>query len=168
MTKIPQINIYVIARIAKDHHAWTDQVCRQLDKKTFSVFKPKDFNPWRKKHEKFPKQVFDVDLLAIKNSHLALMLPEYGNDCAWEAGWYANSKKPVIVFVDQQIQWLKDWMVKGGLDYITTHNPETYKILKRDPILKYKEIFLIKAIKELNQIISKIFQQHYYEKNKKS
>jgi len=152
-----KIKVYVIARISEDAHLWTDKVCDQLDD-SFEVFKPKNHNHWNKRHEKFAKSVFDVDLEAMKNSHLGLMLPEYGKDCAWEAGWYANSKKPVVVFTDTQIEWLRDWMVKGGVNYVVTNNSSTYKILKKDPILKHKKVILIKTMKGLNEILKKIHQ----------
>jgi hypothetical protein len=162
-----KIKIYVIARISEDAHLWTNKICGQLDD-SFEIFKPKDHNPWNKRHETFAKSVFDVDLIAIKNSHIGLMLPEYGKDCSWEAGWYANSKKPVVVFVDAQMEWLRDWMVKGGLNYVITNNSSTYRILKKDPILKHKKVIFIKAVKGLNKVLKEIYQNTYVvRKNKK-
>ncbi len=158
-----KIKIYVIARISENAHLWTDKICSQLDD-SFKIFSPKDHNPWEKRHEKFGKNVFDVDLKAMKNSHMGLMLPEYGRDCAWEAGWYANSKKPVVAFVDSQMEWLRDWMVKGGLNYVVTNNPSTYRILKKDPILKHRKIILIKSFKGLNKALKKICQDPYAKK----
>jgi hypothetical protein len=162
-----KIKIYLIARISKDAHPWTDKVCDSLDD-SFIIFKPKDHNPWDKRHEKFRRKIFETDLGAIKKSHIGLMLPEYGRDCAWEACWYANSKKPVVVFVNEQIEWLRDWMVKGGIDYVVTYNTSTYRILKKDPIVKYKRIILIKDIKALGKTLKKIYHNTYVEgKNKK-
>lgn len=162
-----KIKIYVIARISEDVHLWTDKVCSQLDD-TFEIFKPKDHNPWNKRHETFAKSVFDVDLEAIKNSHIGLMIPEYGKDCAWECGWYANSKKPVVIFVDTQMEWLRDWMVKGGLNFVITNNSSTFKILKTDPILKHQKVIFIKTIKGLNKTLKDIYQDTYAAgKNKK-
>ena len=89
------------------------------------------------------------------------MLPEYGRDCAWEAGFYANSNKPLVVFVDDQLEWLRDWMVKGGIDYVITNNPVTEGILKKDPILKYKEIELIERIEYIGSRLKDIFTKHY-------
>jgi len=157
MTKI---KIYIIARISGDAHFWTDKVCNQLDN-SFEIFKSKDHNPWNEKHETFSKNVFDIDLEAIKKSHLGLMLPEYGNDCAWESGYYANSEKPLVVFVDAQREWLRDWMVKGGVDYVITNNSSTYKKLKDDPILRYKKIILVKKLRSLNKELKKIYQKYY-------
>lgn len=157
----PAINVYIISRISKDHHFWTDSVCDCLDK-VFRVFKPKDHNSWEKPHEKFSKKVFEVDLEAINKSHIGLMLPEYGRDCAWEAGYYANSKKPLVVFVDKQVLWLRDWMVKGGIDYVITNNPITYSILKQDPILKYKEISLINNLASLSSELKRIYRKNYF------
>lgn len=161
-----KIKIYVIARISKDTHFWTDKICDSLDG-DFNIFKPKDHNPWNKKPELFSKHVFDTDLKAIKNSHIGLMLPEYGNDCSWEAGWYANSEKPVVIFIDAQIKWIKDWMVKGGINYVVTNNAITYKTLKKDPILKHKKIIMIRTIKGLNKILKKVYLNSYGTKSNK-
>lgn len=156
-----KIKIYVIARISEDAHFWTDKICNQLDD-SFEIFRPKDNNPWSKKHDTFSKNVFEVDLDAIKKSHIGLMLPEYGNDCAWESGFYANSEKPTVVFVDTQMEWLRDWMVKGGIDYVITNNSSTHKILKKDPILKHKKIVFVKQLRSINKELKNIYQKYYH------
>ena len=150
-----KIKVYVIARISKDFHLWTDKVCDHIEKE-FKIFKPKDHNPFSKSHKYFSKKVYDLDLKFIRSSNIGLILPEYGRDCAWEAGWYSCSGKPTIIFVDKQTKWLRDWMVKGGLQYIATINPKTYKILRNDPILKHKRIILLSKISDLNGLIKKI------------
>lgn len=150
-----KIKMYLIARISKDNHAWTNKV-RQMLGSSFDVFIPKDNNPWNTKHQTFSQKVFQTDLIAIKNSDLGLMLPEYGNDCAWEAGWYAGSGKPVIVYIHNQTAWLRDWMVKGGIKAVITTSITTYMKLRKDPILKNKKIRIVKHEKELAQAIIKL------------
>lgn len=150
-----RIKVYIIARISKDFHSWTEKVCTPL-KKEFKIFIPKDNNPFNKNHKSFSKRVFDLDLKFMKSSDIGLILPEYGRDSAWEVGWYSCSKKPTIIFVDKQTKWLRDWMVKGGSKYIATINPKTYNLLKRDPILKHKKIILLNKINDLNGLIKKI------------
>lgn len=159
-----KIHIYLIARISKDAHSWNNEVVSNLNPSVFDVFKPHEHNPWNQKHEIFSKEVFNVDLEAIKKSHIGLCLPEFGKDCSWECGWYSNSKKPLVAFVDDQIVWLRDWMIKGGLDYIITTNKNTYNILIKDPILKHKRIILISNINELNVELKNIYQNHYLSK----
>lgn len=154
-----RIKIYIIARISEEVHGWTDTVCSQLDER-FEVFAPKDHNPWNERHETFSKEVFDCDLDAIKSSDMGLMLPEYGNDCAWEAGYYSNSSKPAVIFVDTQMEWLRDWMVKGGVDYVITCNPSTYAILNSDAILKHKKIILISKIEEISDTLATIYESY--------
>ena len=136
MTKI---RLYLIARISEDAHLWTDKICNELDD-TFEVFAPKDHNPWAYSHETLSKNVYDVDLEAIDNSHIGLMLPEYGNDCAWEAGYYAGTGKPAVIFVN---------------------NRSTYEIHKNDPILRYQEIILIESLSGLNEALKEIYQKHH-------
>jgi len=149
--------IYIIARISKDQHAWTDLVCSALFKE-FNVFIPKDSNPWNISHKKLSQKIFNTDLKAMKKSSAALMLPEYGRDCAWEAGWYAGSGKPVIVYIDDQIEWLRDWMVKGGINFVLTFNPTTFNQLKKDPILKHKKIIFLDYQEMLGATVKKILQ----------
>ena len=88
-------------------------------------------------------------------------MPEFGRDCAWETGYYSNSEKPLVFFVDTQTEWLRDWMIKGGLDYVITNNEKTYQILLKDPILKHKGLFLIKELVELNEIFLNLYKKHY-------
>lgn len=155
-----EIKVYLIARISEDAHPWNNEICSQI-KKPIDVFKPQDHNPWNKQHETFSKNVFEIDLKAMEDSHFGLALPEFGSDCSWECGWYSNSHKPLIFFVDTQLEWLRNWMVKGGISYVTTNNKETFKILKKDPILKSAEIILIKQISDLNEVIKKLYVKHY-------
>jgi len=165
MTKSEEkIRVYLIARISEDAHLWNKKICDNL-KHPIEVFMPHHHNPWNKKHELFSKNVFDTDLDAMKKSHMGLLLPEFGRDCSFEVGWYANSKKPVIVFVDTQKEWLRDWMVKGGLDIVITNNPSTHRVLKKDPILKHKKIILIDNLSKLNSELKEIYKEVCGEKN---
>lgn len=155
-----KIKVYLSARIAKDAHAWNDLICNSL-KAPISVFMPQNNNPWNMPHKKLPKWVYEMDLGAMKESHLCLLLPPYGRDCAWEVGWCSGSGKPIIAFLENQIEWLRDWMVKGGIGYVITNHKKTFQILTQDPILKFKKIILINEISELNQEIMKIYNKHY-------
>ncbi|MDD5295060.1 MAG: hypothetical protein PHP21_04095, partial [Patescibacteria group bacterium] len=71
----------------------------------------------------------------------------------------------VAVFIDTQMEWLRDWMVKGGIDYVITNNSSAYNTLKKDPILKHKKIILLKHLKNLNKELKNIYQKHYDEKS---
>jgi len=160
-----RIKVYLIARISEDAHLWNNKICSFLDKERFEVFNPQEHNPWNKKHESFSDKVFQTDLDAIKNSDMGLLLPEYGKDCAWECGWYSNSTKPCVAFVDTQFEWLRDWMVKGGIDYVVTNNQESFKILNQDPILKLREIKLISDFADIGNALNDIYEK-YLEQSK--
>lgn len=150
-----KIKVYLCARISKDVHKWNRYVCDKL-KAPLTVFMPQNHNPWNISHKEFPKEVYEMDISAMKESDMVLLLPEYGRDCAWEVGWYSNSNKQIVVFVDNQIGWLRDWMIKGGVNYVITTNQKTWKILMNDPILKYKRIIFIADINQLNEELVKI------------
>ncbi len=151
-----KIKVYLSARISKDAHEWNEHVCNSL-KHPIKVFMPQKYNPWDLKHKDFPKEVYDMDLKAMKESDICLLLPPYGRDCAWEIGWYSNSHKPIVVFIDRDIEWLRDWMVKGGIDYVVTTNSRIWKKLMEDPILKHKKIIYIDNVEQLNDVIKGIF-----------
>jgi len=154
-----KIKIYLSARISKDAQTYNKKVCSQLES-PIEVFLPQEHNPWNINHKKMPKKIVDMDIQAMKESDMCLLLPDYGRDCAYEIGWYSNSQKPIVVFIEAQTEWLRDWMVKGGVNYIITNNKETYWILKEDPILSHKKILHIQNIQDLNTIIKKIYVQN--------
>ncbi len=153
------IRVYLSARISPDAHAWNREVCGALSA-PFEVFMPQDVNPWQMNHERFSLDIFQLDLAAMESSDLGLLLPEYGRDCAWEAGWYANSAKPLVAFVHTQTEWLRDWMVKGGLDCVLTTDPGTYETLRCDPILRTKQVELLDALSELPAALMRIVGLH--------
>lgn len=131
------INVYLIARISPDAHSWNDAVCDSLDDR-FEVFKPQEHNPFNTDHRDLQQDVFDVDLAAMERSQIGLVLPPYGRDCAWEVGWYAHSEKPVVAYVETNTGWLRDWMVKGGLDQVFTPKHWMFDLLRKDNILADK------------------------------
>jgi len=155
-----KIKIYLSARVSKDAQNWNDLVSNSL-KRPISVFMPQKHTPRGDKHETFPVEIYQLCVNAIKESDMCLALPPYGRDCAWEIGWYANSDKPLIIFVEKEIEWLRDWMIKGGADYIVTNNLQTYEILKEDIILKNKSVIFIEDIEQLGPVLIKIYNKHY-------
>ncbi|MFH1591080.1 MAG: hypothetical protein ABIC95_04060 [archaeon] len=160
-----KIKVYLSARISQDAHAWNERVCSHL-KPPLSVFMPQQHNPWNVAHETFQIGVYQMDLEAMEESHMSLLLPPYGRDCAWEVGWYVHADKPLAVFVDDQTRWLRDWMVKGGLNYIITTNQRTYRRLMRDPILQIKQVLFIEHLDQLGGVLQRICHDHYHKKKK--
>lgn len=157
-----QIKIYLSARIDPEAHAWNNHVCDCLNE-PLNVFLPQEHNPYNVSHLKFEKEVYDIDLRAMMESDFGLLLPPYGRDCAWEVGWYANSDKPLVVYVHDQKEWLRDWMIKGGLDYVFTTHPENFELLQNDPILRHKTIQFIDDVSELkDQFISLYNEMNTY------
>jgi nucleoside 2-deoxyribosyltransferase len=159
-----KIKVYLVARVSKDAHTWNNQVTSSFGQTKFELFVPHKDNPWdddKVRHEEVSQLIVDIDVKAINDSHFGLALPSFGRDCAWECGYYSKSKKPLVFFVDDQIEWLRDWMIKGGLDCVVTKNEKTYQIFQKDPILKYKSLFLIKEIAELNQIFLNLYKKKY-------
>lgn len=146
------LKLYLIARISENAHSWNEEVCSHL-RPPIEVFMPHCHNPWNIEHSRIPNKVFEMDLTAMKESQAALALPEFGSDCSFEVGWFSNSNRPVVVYIDTQVEWLRNWMVKGGVDVVTTTNETTYNILKDDPILRYKKVIYLKDMYELTDTL---------------
>lgn len=158
LMNLDKIKVYLSARISKDAHEWNNAVCDALDDR-IEVFKPHEHNPWNMDHRKLPKEVYEVDLEAMKWSNMGLLLTPYGRDCAWEVGWYNGAKKPIIIYAEQDDSWLRDWMVKGGVDLIVTANTELHDVLMNDSITCEKSV-LISHRSELSEIFVKVCQSH--------
>jgi hypothetical protein len=158
--ELSTIKVYLISRISEDAHKWNEFVCDHL-KSPIEVFAPHEHNPWNIEHTKIQHCVYNTDVKAMKASHIGLALPEFGSDCSYEVGWYSNSHRPVIVFVDHQVNWLRNWMVKGGVDFVVTTNPATHDILKTDPILCSKEVIFIETLHQLGDIIKEVYDNVY-------
>jgi len=157
------IKVYLIARISEDAHEWNNKICSQL-KPPVDVFLPQNHNPVNMRHEKIPLKAYLTDIKAIEEAHMGLILPEFGSDCSFEVGYFAHSEKPVIAFVDGQTEWLRNWMVKGGVDVVVTANRQTYATIVNDHILRHKRVLLVETAGELNEVIRRVFEDAYISK----
>ncbi len=97
-----KIKVYLSARISQDAHFWSNFVCDLLDER-FEVFKPHEHNPYNVDHRYLQKSVYEMDLHAMQNSDIGLLLSPYGRDCAWEVGWYSKSDKPIVLYADNKV-----------------------------------------------------------------
>lgn len=131
------IRVYLIARIAPDAHARNKKIADVLGS-GFEVFLPHEHNPFNQAHETFQQEVFDTDRIAMLHADLGLALVPFGRDCSWEVGWFSNSSKPVVAYVDFDRGWLRDWMIKGGVTHVATSSPRMFDLLQQDPILAAK------------------------------
>lgn len=149
-----KIKVYLSARISEDAHSWNNAVCDSLDNR-FDVFKPQEHNPYNLDHRQFPKSVYEMDLKAMKESDIGLLLSPYGRDCAWEVGWYSRSEKPIVLYVEQDTGWIRDWMVKGGVDLVAVCGQALYAQIKDDAILAGK----IQLLTSRDQLSDLLFDQ---------
>lgn len=165
-----KIRIYVVAKIAPEMHAWTDTVCLHLELDgAFDVFKPKDFNPWWLPPEKIESSVMEMDYRKIDESHIGLILPDYGHDCACEIGYYFGHEKPIVVFSHDQVGWLEHFWTKASLSLgnktgcVATDNPKTYEILRNDESLKFAEVTLVGSLSELPGLVKAVYRRRYVQ-----
>ncbi|MBN1156519.1 hypothetical protein JXA85_02820 [Candidatus Woesearchaeota archaeon] len=157
MMKDKKIKVYLSARISKDARAWNNYVCGFLTA-PFSVFMPQTHNSVPKNHKDFQIEVAYMDIDAMQQSDMGLLLPPYGRDCAWEVGWYAGQKKPLVAFTHNELEWLRDWMLKSCLAAVITDNQNTYLKLKKDPILSKKRVILIGEMNELREALMDVLE----------
>ena len=161
-----EMNIYLIARIWRKAHSWNEEVVSHL-KPPIQVFIPHKHNPYDVAPESFQQEIHDVDMGAICKSQGALLLPGYGNDCAYEVGIYkmlnvvhgkGHILFPVIAFTRYETDFLKDWMVKGGITHVITDNPKTLEHLRSDPMLSSanRKIVKIDSLEHLHDAVFNI------------
>ena len=121
----------------------------------FHIHLPQLIVPDQLNHTQFPLQVYQACLEMMEDSQIGLVLLDaFGRDCAWETGWYAaRPDKCLIAYVESSSLFLRDWMVKGGLDALITPNPRLYQAACANPILATKPLTLIQEERELPQAV---------------
>lgn len=158
VAKKDKIKVYLSARIAEDAHPWNNCVCDALDER-FEVFKPQEHNPYNLDHRKFPKSVYETDLKAMQESDIGLLLSPYGRDCAWEVGWYSRSEKPIVLYVEKNTDWMRDWMIKGGIDLVAVVGQDMYDLIEDDAILAGK-VQLLESRSQLSDVMADLVQHN--------
>ena len=136
-SELKKTKMYLSARISEDAHAWNNEICDAISDR-FNVFKPQDYNPYQLDHRKFQEDVYQVDLNAMIESEIGLLLTPYGRDCAWEVGWYSSSSKPLVMYAEKDVSWTRDWMIKGGIDHVFVTESDLYDLLNNDGIVSQK------------------------------
>jgi len=131
------------------------------------IFAPSEFHfhlpqlivPDQLNHTEFPLHVYQQCLDMMEDSQIGLVLLDaFGRDCAWETGWYsARADKCLIGFVQSSSIFLRDWMVKGGLDALVTTNPRLYEAAQENPILATKPLRLLQHESELPAALQALY-----------
>ena len=135
------------------------QIASRFEAAGCEVFLPQDITPLEMAHDLYPRHVFETCLREMERSDLGLLvLDAYGKDSAWESGWYEAKGKPMIGWVEGGLHFLRDWMVKSGLEAVLTTNPVIFASLVRDPILNPQKVFLIEAESDLARALREVGQ----------
>ncbi len=151
------IRIYLSASISNAHN--NAHLAEQFAKEDFEIYLPQDIVPDQLSHVQFPLHVYQqcVDMMTASDIGLVLF-DAFGRDCAWECGWYsARPDKLLIAYVESGSVFMRDWMVKGGIDALITPNPRLYAVCQENPILQTKKIELIEDLAALPDAIRKIY-----------
>jgi nucleoside 2-deoxyribosyltransferase len=137
------LKIYLSASISNSPN--NAHVAGLLPQEQFFMHLPQLIVPDQLNHTEFPLHVYQQCIEMMEDSQIGLvMLDAFGRDCAWECGWYAaRPEKCLIAYVQSSSLFLRDWMVKGGLDALITTNPRLYATAQNNPILATKPLYLI-------------------------
>lgn len=154
------LRIYLSASISNAHN--NAYLAEHFDPEHYQVDLPQRIVPDELSHIQFPLQAYEACLEMMQASDMGLVLFDaFGRDCAWECGWYAGQPDKLLVgYVESGSIFLRDWMVKGGLDALVTTNPRLYEIALQNPILARKKVFLIESLTELPEQLKQICQAH--------
>lgn len=155
--KASVLEIYLSASISNaPNNAF---LASHFDNELFKVYLPQDIVPDQLNHISFPQHVYQQCVDMMLASDLGLVLFDaFGRDCAWECGWYAGrSDKPLFGFVESGSLFLRDWMVKGGLDGLLTTNPRLHAVCVNNPILQHKPVILVPHLQALPDALQQAF-----------
>lgn len=129
--------VYLSAKVRLPNHKRNNLVASYL-RGQFDIFLPHEHQNGHDDHENIPISVFNMDTTAMLQSDLAVLVPPAGKDCCYEVGWLVAQNKPVFIYVDDDLSFLADAMVCGGVSAVFTANQESYLRLLQHPVLKSK------------------------------
>lgn len=152
-----RLRIYLSASISNAHDNAHLAACFPEDR--FTIYLPQLIVPDQLSHAQFPLHVYQQCVDMMSESDLGLVLFDaFGRDCAWECGWYsARPDKRLIGYVASGSVFMRDWMVKGGLDGLITTNARLYEVCRENPILKHKPLALIERLEDLPAAIEAMY-----------
>lgn len=133
--------LYLSAKVRAENHARNNTVASYL-RGLFDIFLPHAHQSGESNHEDLPLSVYNMDITAMSQTELAVLVPPFGSDCSYEIGWFVAKKVPVFMYVQDDLQFLSNAMVVGGVTAVFTDNTEVFNRLMRQPVLKSKTFFL--------------------------
>lgn len=137
--------VYLSAKVRSPNHKRNNLVTSYL-RGQFDVFVPHEFQTCDSPHEDIPISVYHMDVTAMEQSDLVVLVPPYGKDCSYEVGWCVARGKPVFMFVgEEELSFISDAMVCGGVTAVFTDNSEVFQRLMLHPVLKHKTLRLPEA-----------------------
>ncbi len=156
------LRIYLCSRLTEVAKLWNNEVSKELDVE-FRIFRPQDINLDGIQASDIDWFAYQADLEGMNQSDILLVLPPYGRDCAWEIGWFCGKERPAIAYIENEDEWLRDAMVKGGLKAIITNNATLYELLLKDPATT-KKCYFVSSKRDLGKLIKQIWHQQIQEK----
>jgi nucleoside 2-deoxyribosyltransferase len=161
------MKVYISSPVSYYQKDWNQNVTNILRNSGITVHLPQEITVVGQKHKNFEKHVYDKCIEWMDDSDLGILLLPYGRDCAYEIGYYRGLNKPTVMFVEKlnkvNLERLRDWMIKGSIDYIICISHKQKSILQNDPIISSKPIYQIDSFDEFPETIKSIIS---YSKNK--
>lgn len=161
MSSLP-LEIYLSASISNAHD--NALIASLFPEPEFYVHLPQKIVPDQLSHVEYPLHVYQQCIEMMTSSHMGLVLFDaFGRDCAWECGWYAaHPQKKLVGFVQSASVFLRDWMVKGGLDALVTTNPRLFDVCRQNPLLSQKPLVYIETLAELPGVMGDYWRDGHF------
>lgn len=132
--------VYLCSRIADEAKQRNVDIADLLSEH-FDVFVPHLKEAEYVKH-KDPVQIFCLDMVAMEQADLCVVVAPFGKDCACEIGWFQGQDKPIIIIAPDDEKYTPDteWMISGGIHSIVVasnrHKTKLEKSTKFNYIIK--------------------------------
>ncbi len=159
-----QIKIYWCSRLTSEIQAFNNQLRVAFDSR-FALFLPQEIDLSSYTKEKKDLVGYIEDLRALKEAHILFLVTPFGRDCCWEVGWACGRGLFVIAYVENNLNFLEDSMVKESLHCIITSSKKAYATITQDPTKKSK-CYLIASREELSPLVWKLYSSFVSQKSK--
>jgi hypothetical protein len=155
-----QLKVYWCSRLTNEVRAYNNQLRASFDER-FSLFLPQDVDLSLYSKEKKHLLGYVEDLKALNKADLLLLIVPYGRDCSWEVGWASGRGLLTIAYIEDDLSFLEDSMIKESLHFIITPSKKVHRAVCLDPALTRK-CLLISSRNELSDLICDLHESFLF------
>lgn len=132
--------VYLCSRIADEAKQRNCDIATLLSEH-FDVFVP-HLKEAEYVKNKDPIQIFCLDMVAMEQADLCVVVAPFGKDCACEIGWFQGQDKPIIIIAPDDVDYTPDteWMISGGIHSVIVNSESHKRKLQKSTKFNYKII----------------------------